>query len=97
MPVEYGPWGRVHDLFRQWQRDGTRHGIFHSTVCRAHQHATGRKQGELRKEPPVGVVAEPDDHALGRSRGGFTTKPHPAIKQGQKPMPLVLTAGRPGN
>lgn len=23
VPVEYGPWGRVYDLFRQWQRDGT--------------------------------------------------------------------------
>ncbi|MFE7598487.1 hypothetical protein [Streptomyces sp. NPDC057494] len=22
MPAEYGPWGRVHDLFRRWQRDG---------------------------------------------------------------------------
>ncbi|MFI5816594.1 transposase [Streptomyces sp. NPDC051643] len=20
MPVEYGPWGRVYDLFRRWQR-----------------------------------------------------------------------------
>ncbi|WP_328908031.1 IS5 family transposase [Streptomyces sp. NBC_00234] len=23
VPVEYGPWGRVYDLFRRWQRDGT--------------------------------------------------------------------------
>ncbi|MFJ6407075.1 transposase [Streptomyces hydrogenans] len=23
VPVEYGPWGRVHDLFRRWQRNGT--------------------------------------------------------------------------
>lgn len=22
-PVEYGPWGRVHDRFRRWQRNGT--------------------------------------------------------------------------
>ncbi|WP_051790488.1 hypothetical protein [Streptomyces sp. NRRL S-1022] len=27
MPVEYGPWGRVHDLFRRWQWNGTRHRI----------------------------------------------------------------------
>ncbi len=25
IPVEYGPWGRVYDLFRRWQRDGTWH------------------------------------------------------------------------
>ncbi|WP_244904931.1 transposase [Streptomyces prasinopilosus] len=23
VPVEYGPWNRVHDLFRRWQRNGT--------------------------------------------------------------------------
>ncbi|WTP82223.1 IS5 family transposase [Streptomyces sp. NBC_00178] len=25
VPVEYGPWGRIHDLFRRWQRAGTWH------------------------------------------------------------------------
>lgn len=23
VPVGYGPWGRVYDLFRRWQRNGT--------------------------------------------------------------------------
>jgi transposase len=23
VPEEYGPWGRVYDLFRRWQRNGT--------------------------------------------------------------------------
>ncbi|MFE1834098.1 transposase [Streptomyces sviceus] len=27
VPVEYGPWSRVYDLFRRWQRDGTWHRI----------------------------------------------------------------------
>ncbi|MEU6324692.1 transposase [Streptomyces sp. NPDC047009] len=27
MPVEYGPGGRVYDLFRRWQRNGTWHRI----------------------------------------------------------------------
>src|SRR3954471_10019106 len=27
VPVEYGPWGRVYDLFRRWQRNGTWHRI----------------------------------------------------------------------
>nr|WP_314614671.1 transposase [Streptomyces sp. DSM 40976] len=25
VPVEYGPWGRVYDLFRRWQCNGTWH------------------------------------------------------------------------
>lgn len=68
-----------------------------STVCRAHQHAAGaRRDGEEQKEPPGGVSAEPDDHALGRSRGGLTSKLHLAVEQGQKPMSLVVTAGQRG-
>lgn len=116
MPVEYGPWGRVYDLFRRWQGDGTWHRILtrlqalsdahgaitwdlsvDSTVCRAHQHAAGaHTQGDLDKESPGGVFMEPGDHGLGRSRGGFTTKLHLAVEQGQRPMPIVVTAGQRG-
>lgn len=40
---------------------------------------------------------EPDDHALGRSRGGLSTKLHLASEQGQKPLSLVITAGQRGD
>ncbi|MBT2457405.1 IS5 family transposase [Streptomyces sp. ISL-86] len=112
VPERYGPWDRVYDLFRRWQRDGTWQRIFErlqsdadakglitwdlsvdSTVCRAHQHAAGARKKDLQKEPPGGLVAEPDDHGLGRSRGGLTTKIHLATEQGQKPMSLLVTAG----
>jgi transposase len=69
-----------------------------STVARAHQHAAGaRKRGDLQAEPPGGVAAEPADHALGRSRGGLTTKVHLACEQGQKPLSIVITAGQRGD
>ncbi|MFD6974569.1 IS5 family transposase [Streptomyces sp. NPDC059949] len=69
-----------------------------STVCRAHQHAAGaRKPGDLQREPPGGVFTEPRDHGLGRSRGGFTTKVHLTVEQGQKPMSIVVTAGQRGD
>lgn len=69
-----------------------------STVCRAHQHAAGaRRDGAGQKEPPGGVITEPDDHGLGRSRGGFTTKIHLACEQGQKPLSLLVTAGQRGD
>ncbi|MFD3612270.1 hypothetical protein ACFWXA_30240 [Streptomyces atroolivaceus] len=32
-----------------------------------------------------------------RSRGGFTTRIHPACEQGQKALSLVITAGRRGD
>ncbi len=113
VPAEYGPWGRVYDLFRRWQRNGTWYRILtrlqsladaegaitwdlsvDSPVCRAHQHAAGaRKQGDLQKEPPGGVFAEPGDHGLGSSRGGFT-KLRLAVEQGQKPC---RSWSRPGS
>lgn len=69
-----------------------------STVWRAHQHAAGaRRDGGAQREPPGGVGAEPADHGLGRSRGGFSTKVHLACEQGQKPLAIVVTAGQRGD
>ena len=50
------------------------------------------------KEPPGGAGApEPADHALGRSRGGLTSKFHPACEQGRKPLAIIVTAGQCGD
>jgi transposase len=66
-----------------------------STIMRAHQHAAGaRHRPDAQAEPPGGVSTEPDDHALGRSRGGWTTKLHLACEQGQRPLSLLLTGGQ---
>ncbi len=63
-----------------------------STINRAHQHAAGaRRHPETQVEPPVG---EPADHALGRSRGGLSTKVHLASEQGRKTLATTLTAGQ---
>jgi transposase len=66
-----------------------------STIVRAHQHAAGARRD------PAGQVespgAEPADHALGRSRGGWTTKLHLAAEQGRKPLSMVITAGHRGD
>lgn len=62
--VCYGPW-------QTWKRILS----VDSMISRAHQHAAGaRKRGICR--PNRRVEVEPDDHALGRSRGGFSTKTH---------------------
>jgi transposase len=66
-----------------------------STITRAHQHAAGaRRDPGAQKEPPGD---EPADHALGRSRGGLTTKVHLACEQGRRPLSLVITAGQRGD
>jgi transposase len=63
-----------------------------STVNRAHQHAAGaRRYPEAQRTPPAG---EPADHALGRSRGGLSTKVHLASEQGRKTLAMILTPGQ---
>ncbi|MFI9115205.1 IS5 family transposase [Streptomyces venezuelae] len=117
VPERYGPWDRVYDLFRRWQRDGTWARILtqlqaeadakglitwevnvDSTVCRAHQHAAGAaKRGISRRNRPAASSFEPPDHALGRSRGGLTSRIHLTVEQRQKPLSVVITAGQRGD
>ncbi|WP_242894522.1 IS5 family transposase, partial [Actinomadura litoris] len=94
VPECYGSWQAVYGLFRRWQQAGVWEHVLtrlqaaadaagligwdvsvDSTIVRAHRHAAG-----ARTLPP----GEPDDHALGRSRGGFTTKVHLACEQGRQ-------------
>lgn len=66
-----------------------------STIVRAHQHAAGARRDHASQiEPPVG---EPDDHALGRSRGGWSTKIHLATEQGRKALSILITPGQYGD
>ncbi|MFI7617940.1 IS5 family transposase [Nonomuraea terrae] len=69
-----------------------------STVCRAHQHAAGAsRRADRQAESPGGVTPEPADHALGRSRGGLSSKLHLACEQGQGLLSVVVTAGQRGD
>ncbi|MFJ4877278.1 IS5 family transposase [Streptomyces sp. NPDC088745] len=68
-----------------------------STVCQAHQRAAGaRKRG-----PAEGAARRRRrarcDHGLRRSRGDLVTKLPLAVKQGQRPMSLLVTARRRGD
>jgi transposase len=86
LPGEFGPWATAWDLFDTWNGDGTLEAVLRrlraagidaglvdrelwcvdGTVIRAARCAAGGGKGD---DPD-----EPADHALGRSRGGFSTK-----------------------
>ncbi|MFD4653680.1 IS5 family transposase [Streptomyces sp. NPDC058441] len=96
-----GTWKRV---FTELQAQADENGLItwdvsvDSTVCRAHQHAAGAvKRGIFKRSRPVVSRSSRNDHGLGRSRGGPTTKVHLAVEQGQKPMSIVITAGQRGD
>lgn len=70
-----------------------------STTTRAHPHAAGaRRDSGGQAEPPAGPGdAEPTDHGLGRSRGGWTSKLHLACEQGCRVLSVLVTAGHVGD
>ncbi|MFD5518802.1 IS5 family transposase [Streptomyces sp. NPDC127066] len=109
LPEKHGNWRGVCNRLRMWALDGTWERVFtaltaqadtdedldwavsvDSTIVRAHQHAAGARK----KGAPAG---EPDDHAIGRSRGGLTTKIHLAADAHRRPLAFVLTSGQAGD
>ncbi|MCX4515804.1 IS5 family transposase [Streptomyces sp. NBC_01619] len=108
LPERYGAWKTVCTRFRRYALDGVFTRALQqiqaradaagdvdwlvqidSTIVRAHQHAaaTGRKGG-------IHQPDEPDDHALGRSRGGLTTRIHLACDSKSRPLAILLTPGQ---
>ncbi len=49
------------------------------------------------RPPANGLAAEPEDHALGRSRGGLTTKIHLAVETSFHVLSAVITTGQSAN
>ncbi|MFE1782222.1 IS5 family transposase [Streptomyces sp. NPDC059506] len=99
VPERYGQWATLHTRFRRWALDGTFERMLQaaqaradaagnidwlvsvdSTVVRAHQHAAGARKGG--RGP-----------ALGRSRGGLTSKIHLACDGAGRPLAFTLTGG----
>lgn len=69
-----------------------------STITRAHQHATNTRRPEKCRAAARGqgldAHREPAGHAIGRSRGGLTTKIHHAVDGQGRPLAVVVTPGQ---
>ena len=99
LPEDFGRWDAVYNRFRRWEVRGiwrrlwerlqtedcpmSCHIFIDATIVRAHQHAAGalKKHG--------GQAAQ----ALGRSRGGLSTKIHAGCRDERTSVAVVLTAG----
>ncbi|MFE6937964.1 IS5 family transposase [Streptomyces chartreusis] len=71
VPVEYGPWGRVYDLFRRWQRNGTWQQIL--TRLQSLADAKGAITWDLSVDS---TVCRAHQHTAGaRRQGGLQKEP----------------------
>ena len=95
VPEKYGNWNSIYRRFLRWSKSGvweslatalaemmaeSEHYSIDSTTVRAHISAAGGKGGILRR-------------ALGRSRGGFTSKIHCLADAKGRPLAFHLTPG----
>lgn len=95
LPERFGNWNSVFQRFNRWCKTGVFERTMEhlqdpdlgvlmvdSTIIRAHQHSAGAKNSSAEAE------------ALGRSRGGVTTKIHVACDGLGKPTKIILTPGQ---
>ncbi|HBO8767057.1 TPA: IS5 family transposase [Pseudomonas aeruginosa] len=106
MPERFGPWSTVYQRFRGWRNQGTfdqmlkrlhlrlneqglidlQTWMIDSTAVRATRASSGARK--------KGGADEPADHALGRSRGGLTTKIHMLCDANGIPLRFLLSGGQ---
>ena len=77
-----GVWDAVFETLASLGPPADAEHAIDSTIVRAHQHAAGVKGGYQNQE------------ALGRSRGGFTTKIHVRTDASGRPLAFELTGGQ---
>ena len=95
LPECLGGWNNTHRRFSRWAIRGVWASIFtllaldadneyamiDSTVVRAHQHSAGARKAD-------------GDQAIGRSKGGLSTKIHALVDALGNPMKAILTGGQ---
>lgn len=95
LPVSFGPWQTVYNRFNRWAKAGicgeffalaksreldAEWQAFDATIIRAHQHSAGARGHK--------------DEAIGRSKGGRTTKVHALTDAHGNPTKIIISRGQ---
>jgi len=95
LPESLGGWNNTHRRFSRWAVRGVwakilillaldadnEYAMIDATIVRAHQHSAGAPKGS-------------GDQAIGRSKGGLSTKIHALVDALGNPLKIILTAGQ---
>jgi transposase len=98
LPLAFGRWDRIYRRFRRWAVAGRWEALrrarspvlspelllIDSTIVKAHPHAAGART----------IFGRPPSEALGRSRGGLTTKLHAVTGEDGSLIRDLLTPGQ---
>lgn len=68
-----------------------------STIAQAHRHATNITRPAGAGSNYTGLPTEPPDHAIGRSRGGWSTKVHHLVDGSGQPLVALVGPGQAGD
>ncbi len=68
-----------------------------SSIVRVHQHGASLPRHAGVSSNYENLLDEPADHAIGRSRGGLTTKAHLVVDGNGRGLSLLLTPGQAGD
>ena len=110
IPAEYGKHKTIYNRFYRWTREGLWRRIIHrllsrldkdgkvdrslwcvdSSVIRAHRVASGARRGRLNSNENT------RKNALGKSKGGYSTKIHVATDGKGLPLAVTATPGQSG-
>nr|WP_240810994.1 IS5 family transposase [Streptomyces tendae] len=106
LPERYGPWKTVYTRFRRYALGCS---LKPCSRSRPTPTRPATSTGWSRSTPPSSALTstpppraekgrhrqdEPGDHALGRSRGGLTTKIHLACDGKGRPLAILVTPGQ---
>ena len=94
-PPDYGPYTTIYNRFNRWSRQGVWTGIFYALTGSTGMVGTITIEFHIHQGAPLGCRRKRGafHHAIGRSRGGRTTKIHALTDDLGRPLAFLITPG----
>ena len=93
LPEAYGPWQSVYARFAKWRDDGTLVAIFHASSADADMENLSLDSTCIKVHESANGGGKRADKAVGRTRGGSSTKLHAIVDGLGDPVGSMLSAG----